>query len=199
MKNKNAINRRDFLANGSLLTAASALRLTGGSLAAIAQAACSARDESAAFAVLTNSEARQLSAIAARIIPKTDTPGANEAGVIYFLDNVLGSDMSNHLPMIRESLAAFTAEVVTTYPAVKSFADLAEPEQDMFLKTRETTGFFGLVATMTKIGFFAMARHGGNKDSVSWDLVGYQGHHHGGWQYPFGHYDAEVHGGNADD
>lgn len=199
MKKNKAINRRDFLARGSLLTAASALRLTGGSIAAIAQAACSARDEGATFVVLADDEARQLSAIAARIIPTTDTPGANEAGVIYFFDNVLGHDMSEDLPMIREGLAEFTAAVTDAYPAVQGFAELEDAEQDAFLKTRETTDFFGLVAVMTKIGFFAMAKHGGNKDHISWDLVGYEGHHHGGWQYPFGYYDAEVHGGSTDE
>ena len=199
MEKNKAINRRDFLAQGSLLTAASALRLTGGSLAAIAQAACSARDEDAPFAVLADDEARQLSAIAARIIPTTKTPGANEAGVIYFFDNVLGNDMSENLPMIRESLATFANAVTDAYPAAQSFAELEEAEQDAFLKTQETTDFFNLIAVTTKIGFFAMAKHGGNKDHVSWDLVGYQGQHHGGWQYPFGFYDAEVHGGSADE
>jgi hypothetical protein len=195
----NAVSRRDFLANGSLVTAASALRLTGSSLAAITQAACSARDERAAFSVLTDGEARQLSAIAARIIPTTDTPGANEAGVVYFFDNILGSDMNDRLPIIRESLATFSVAVTAAHPTAQSFADLEVSEQDAFLKTQETTGFFGLVAVMTKIGFFAMAKHGGNKDNVSWGLVDYQGHHTGGWQYPFGYYDAVVHGGDADE
>ena len=60
------------------------------SLLAMTQAACSARDEGAAFRVLDTDEAADLAAIAARIFPATDTPGANELGVIYFFDRALG-------------------------------------------------------------------------------------------------------------
>ena len=36
-----------------------------------------------------------------------------------------------------------------------------------------------------------MEKHGGNKEHVSWDLIGFDGHH-GAWVPPFGHYDAEY-------
>jgi hypothetical protein len=35
-----------------------------------------------------------------------------------------------------------------------------------------------------------MEKHGGNRDHVSWKLIGFGGH--GPAQYPFGYYDAEA-------
>ena len=42
------------------------------------------------FSVLSEEEVQEFHAVAARIIPTDETPGATEAGVIYFIDNVLG-------------------------------------------------------------------------------------------------------------
>ena len=39
------------------------------------------------FEVFTAAEAADIRAIAARIVPTTDTPGATEAGVVYFIDS----------------------------------------------------------------------------------------------------------------
>ena len=47
-----------------------------------------ALEQGAGFRVFQADEAADLTAIAARIIPTDDTPGATEAGVIYFLDTI---------------------------------------------------------------------------------------------------------------
>ena len=44
---------------------------------------------SSKFQTLTTVDATELDAIAERILPATDSPGARDAGVIYFFDNVL--------------------------------------------------------------------------------------------------------------
>ena len=41
------------------------------------------------FEFFTPEEAAEVEAIAARIIPTDETPGAREAGVIYFIDRAL--------------------------------------------------------------------------------------------------------------
>ena len=158
---------------------------------ALAETACEARDEGAAFEVLTTSEAKELDAIAARILPTTDTPGAREAGVIYFMDKALGSFMSDELESIRKGLSEFESGLTT------SFSDLSEADQDDYLRTQDHTRFFNRVRFMTIAGFFGMSSYGGNRDDIGWKLIGFEGHQ-GAWVPPFGYYDAEYMRGKQD-
>ena len=101
--------------------------------------------------------------------------------------------MSGQLEAARAGLAAFNAALKEAYPDTKRLSHLSEDDQDAFLRTQESGQFFGLVWAMTIFGFFSMSKYGGNKDNVGWDLIGFDGDH-GAWQYPFGFYDAQVHG-----
>ncbi|MDJ0813314.1 MAG: gluconate 2-dehydrogenase subunit 3 family protein [Woeseiaceae bacterium] len=196
MNHPEDLSRRLFLQSASALTGSTYLRILAPGIAAISQAACSARDQGAAFEVLGSTEARDFAAIAARIIPTTDTPGATEAGVIHFIDKAFGAEMSGELEFARRGLAAFNRALVADHSG-KRLDELGEDVQDAFLASREETPFFGLVWAMTIFGFFAMPKYGGNRDKVGWELVGFGGGH-GGWTYPFGYYDAQVHGENND-
>ena len=180
-------SRRRFLSSTGSLTAATYLRMLAPGVAAITQAACSARDEGAPFAVLGADEARDFAAIAARIIPTTDTPGANEAGVIYFIDRAFAEEMSEPLEFARQQLSEFNVEL-----GEARFADLDDDAQDEFLHGKQSSPLFNLMWAMTMFGFFSMPKHGGNKNKIGWELIGFEGDH-GPWTYPFGFYDAEVH------
>ena len=189
-------SRRQFLKSAGAMTSASYLRLLAPAAAAIAQAACSARDEALPFAVLNADEAADFAAIAARIMPTTDTPGATEAGVIYFIDRAFGDEMSGQLEFARAQLAEFNASLGES--EARSFSELGDDEQDAFLKTRESTPLFNMMWAMTMFGMFSMSKYGGNADNVGWELVGFEGDH-GPWQYPFGYYDAQAHGEENND
>lgn len=189
-------SRRRFLLSSGSLAGATLLRPLAPGLVAIAQAACSARDQGAPFAVLGEDEARDIAAIAARILPTTDTPGATEAGVIYFIDRALGAELSDRVGTARRGLAEFNEALAGAHGATR-FDELDEGARDAFLATVDTTPFFNLVREMTVLGFFAMQKYGGNRDNIGWQLVGFEGHH-GPWTYPFGYYDAEVHGETSD-
>jgi len=193
MNNPENLSRRNFLQSTGTLTGAAYLRMLAPGIAAITQAACSAKDESAAFVTLGPDEARDFAAIAARIIPTTDTPGATEAGVIHFIDKAFAAEMSNQLEFARTGLAEFNDALESEHASAAQLGDLSEDEQVAFLQTRETSGFFNLMWAMTIFGFFAMEKYGGNRDQVGWELIGFEGGH-GPWQYPFGYYDAQVHG-----
>jgi hypothetical protein len=160
------------------------LKLGAPSLAAITGAACTAKQESAAFSVLSAADAADLEAISARIVPTTDTPGASEAGVIYFFDRALGDELKPRLPFVVSSLAELNGEG-------ERFSELGSVEQDELLTSIEDGEFFDFLWLFTMIGFFAMSRYGGNKDNIAWDLIGFEGDH-GAWEYPFGYYDAEY-------
>lgn len=197
MKKASSLSRRDFLQSSGTLTGVTLLRIGSPAFVAISQSACMAREQAAAFTVLGEREAADLTAIAARIIPTTDTPGATEAGVIYFIDNALAAEMSGELGAVRQGLADFNAALQQVHSGTARFAELSADEQDAFLRSREDSDFFALMRTMTIFGFFAMSSYGGNKDHIGWDLIGFEGHH-GVWRYPFGEYDAGIHGGASD-
>jgi len=193
MNDQNSASRRRFLKSAGSLTGAAYLRLLGPAVVAIAESACTAKQEASAFKVLGSDEVDDFSAIAARIIPTTETPGATEAGVVYFFDNAFAAEMRGELEGARAGLAAFNATLHEAHPDVERLSELSEDDQDAFLTSQESERFFGLAWAMTMFGFFAMEKHGGNKDNISWDLIGFEGHH-GAWQYPFGYYDAQLRG-----
>ena len=190
MKGKNKLSRRQFLKSTGAASGASLFNIGAATLAAITQAACTARDQEATFATLAAGEAADFAAIAARLIPTTDTPGATEAGVIWFWDRALGNELGWVLPGVRSLREQLAASLD------RPFAELPETEQDSALRSVESDPRFQLWRDLTIFGFFAMAKHGGNKDHVSWDLIGFKGHQ-GAWAPPFGYYDAEA--GQAND
>jgi len=190
MPSNASLSRRNFLQATTSISATALLRLSAPALAAITQAACSAKQEASEFLVLGPAEAADFAAMAARIIPTTATPGATEAGVIYFFDNAFADAMRPDLDAARDGLAEFNAALRAAGHGGR-FDELSADEQDKFLREHESSAFFKLVRDMTIYGFFAMTSYGGNKDQVGWKLIGFEGHH-GGWTYPFGYYDAEY-------
>ena len=196
MLNNGKLSRRNFLQGASSVSASALLRLGAPALAAITQAACGARQQGSELLVLGASEAADFAAIAARIIPTTDTPGATEAGVIYFFDKAFAGAMRDQLDAARAGLADFNAALAGTGHAGR-FDQLSDNAQDDLLRAHESSAFFELLRDMTIFGFFAMSSYGGNKNHVGWDLIGFEGHH-GAWTYPFGYYDAEYTQENVD-
>lgn len=192
MQDLSKLSRRQFLQSTGTLSGAAYLKLMTPALIAITQSACTAKQESAAFKVLSAREADDFATIAARLIPTTATPGATEAGVVYFFDNAFAAEMSDQLDDARTGLAAFNSALHDAYPDAASLSELSEDEQDAFLTTQESSQFFDVAWIMTMYGFFSMEKYDGNKDHISWDLIGFDGQH-GAWQYPFGYYDAKVH------
>lgn len=185
------LTRRSFLQGSGGIVADALLKAGVPALAAVSQAACTARDQGAGFETLTDAEAREIMAIAARILPTTDTPGATEAGAVYFFDKALGSFFADFLDSGRGMLAEFQAGIADTYPGAERFSDLDEADQDAYLKANEQTPFFQGMRMLTIMGVFCLSKYGGNRDNIGWKLVGMDGPPHA-WTYPFGYYDAEY-------
>ncbi|MDH5345643.1 MAG: gluconate 2-dehydrogenase subunit 3 family protein, partial [Gammaproteobacteria bacterium] len=136
---------------------------------------------------LDEAEAAEFEAIAARIIPTTDTPGSREAGVIHFFDQSFGTFNAPMLPMLQSGLEALQAGIEDG----RKFSELSEPEQDALLEASQDTPFFQVIRVMTFAGFFGMSEYGGNKGGVGWKLLGMDPHTHS-YTSPFGYYDAEY-------
>lgn len=149
----------------------------------IAIAAGNARERQA-FVHLKPAEAAGLKAIASRILPTTDTPGANEAGAIWFIDQVVGAELSDALPLLQGGLAELDKE------GGQAFQSLSAATQDKLLRGIEDSEFFGLMRMLTIAGTFAMSEYGGNRDHIGWDLLDFDHRH--AWSPPFGYYDAQA-------
>ncbi len=154
-----------------------------------AEHAAGAHHEHKSLTTLGAEEAGEFAAIAARILPSTDTPGATEAGVIYFMDSVLGSSRTELLAPLREGLAALQATAHRSYGS-PHFGKLAADQQDTLLHTIETSEFFATLRFLTLAGMFALPEYGGNREHMGWDLIGFDHRH--AWQPPFGFYDADF-------
>lgn len=185
------LTRRRFLLSSTTAGGATWLKLSAPALASLTTAACTARDEGARYITLTNAEAETIAAMAARFIPTTDTPGATEAGVIHFIDQAFGSEMARDLAPARSEMTDFLVALETGHPG-RTFAELSAEDQDAFLSSQEGESFFERIRQMTIFGFFAMSSYGGNRDHLSWDLIGFPGH--GAHTVPFGYYDQEANG-----
>ncbi len=183
------ISRREFLRDSGSLAGSSWLALQMPVMLAAGQVACSAKESRAAFRNLTPLEGREFSAIAAQIMPATDTPGATEVGVIYFIDEALGGFMAGAKGFLAQGLD----ELLSANNG--SFAELPADRQISALRAIENGSFFQLLRLLTVAGMFCMPQRGGNRDHLGWQLIGFDHRH--AWQPPFGYYDARE--GNEND
>ena len=185
------LTRRFFLQGSGTVAGGALLRAGVPAFIALSQSACSARDAGAAFETLSAGEGRELEAIAARILPTTDTPGAREAGAIWFIDKAYGSVYAESLAADRVMLADFQSGAAAAFPGSEFFSDLDEADQDAYLTSHQHTRFFNNIRFMTLAGVFGIATWGGNRNDIGWKLVGMDGPPHA-WTPPFGYYDAEY-------
>jgi len=141
---------------------------------------------------LSAAEAADIEAVAAQIIPTDDSPGAREAGVVYFIDRALATFLSQLAGDYRAQLAAFRAAYRERYPAAVSFAALTSEQQIEYLKGVDQTPFFDTTRLLTLLGMFSLPAYGGNRDGVGWKLLGFEDSHV--FLPPFGYYDRDYPG-----
>lgn len=186
----NQFSRRAFLQSTSTLAKGSFIVLAApGILAACKQADEAINADTEQFTTLTAIEARELRAIASRIIPSDETPGAEEAGVIYFIDAVLGDNRDEEYSNVRDALREVQYNAALEY-SVSYFADLTTTQQDELLAQIENTSFFATIRYLTIAGMFSLPSYGGNKNKLGYELIGFDDQH--AWAPPFGFYDADY-------
>jgi gluconate 2-dehydrogenase gamma chain len=138
----------------------------------------------------TPSQAAEVEAITAAIIPTTDTPGAREAGVVYFIDRSLSTFAQDQKKPFADALEAVAAKRKELFPASTDFASLSDVQQGEVLKAIEKTPEFGDLRFAAVAGFLANPEDGANRNRVGWKLVGFDGA--ATHTPPFGYYDAEY-------
>jgi gluconate 2-dehydrogenase gamma chain len=183
------LTRRDFLLQSALYSGTLWAALNVPRPHALAAAAGSTTP-----AVLKPEQWKLVEAIAARIIPTDDEPGATEAGVVNFVDKALATEDKALVPIYAAGLVGVDA--VAKQRFAKPFVALAPEQQDEIFIALESgkadgwpkgpvgsTDFFTAVRAHTVFGFLCDPVYGGNRDHVGWKVTGYPGrqHHRGGY------------------
>src|ERR1700692_754376 len=160
------------------------------------------------FEFFTPAEAAEIDALSARIIPTDDTPGAREAGVLYFIDRALVTFASGDQQKYRDGLSELQSQVRAKFPAVEKCSALTPEQQDELLHTMEASQnekaprrrrvnsgqtFLEALRVQTIAGFLIDPEAGlGNRGGVGWKLIGREPGH--SFQPPFGYYDKDYPG-----
>lgn len=157
--------------------------LKTGATAALAGSAISCTGNKSGWECLTDEEAATVEAICGQLIPADQDPGAAWAGVVRFIDRQLAGFYKRHRQAYRDGLAAVnrTAMLLDGAP----FAALPSAKQADILSAMEkrkappeawgqqsARDFFDLILAHTMQGFYGSPRHGGNRDAVSWHMLG---------------------------
>ncbi len=170
----------------------SALALSPAILEAAQHAHESVTAQSTRLESLDRVTAGEIEAIASAIIPTDETPGAREAGVIYFIDRALATFDRSKRALYKTGLAEVQAHRKRLFPASLSIAALSASECDTLLHAVEKTEFFQVVRTHVVTGFLANPSWGGNRGNAGWKLIGFEEAH--SFQPPFGYYDNPENG-----
>jgi len=142
--------------------------------------------------VLTPEESKILAAVADRIFPQTETPGAVEIGAVQYIEIALAGDYAVLAPVYRRCLRAIERCAKAKFR--RAFCLLSEAQKDEVLVDFETgavpgfklaVDFFEIVRCHVLEGVFCEPQYGGNRDMIGWRLVDFPGQQ-------FGYADAYI-------
>ena len=166
---KNRFGRRKFLRTTAVAAACGSL------------ASCSESRRPSRF--FTDEEARTVDAICERIVPQDADAGASAAGVVDFIDCQLMGPHRSYRELYRQGLLAIDESSLARFS--KRFAGLDPDRQDEILalvEKAEAPGdgwkkvspqeFFKLIVDHAFQGFYGDPRHGGNRNGVTWKMLG---------------------------
>ena len=136
-------------------------------------------------AFFNHDDAATVAAFTERLMPGApDKPGANDAGVLNYIDLALSGAYAELQDFYRRGLAQLDAYCRKAHNA--PFQRLSAAQQDEVIAALEegkatgfswptTQEFFTTIRTHTMEGMFADPLYGGNKDFAGWRLVGFPG------------------------
>jgi gluconate 2-dehydrogenase gamma chain len=208
---QDALSRRRFLLGGA--TGISATWIATNWPAALAAAEHAHNSAQSAvppkFEFFTPELAAEVDAVASRIIPTNETPGAREAGVVYFIDRALATFASGDRKLYAEGMAELQARAREMFPGVERLSVATAEQQDEILRSLDKGGasnnrpfrprplaqsFFETLRQHTIAGFLIDPDSDlrGNHDGVGWRVIGREREHV--FQPPFGYYDKDYPG-----
>lgn len=170
--------------------------------------------DAAKWEFFTPEEASEVEAITSCIIPTDSTPGAREAGVVYFIDHALVTFSQDDQKTYRQGLPEVQKRLKELYPAATLFSAATPEQQEAVLESLDEAGskhpprrpranflpgsaaqpLFEVIRAHTLAGFLVdpESDRKGNRGGVGWSLIGREAQH--SFQPPFGYYDTEYPG-----
>ena len=141
-------------------------------LAAVAASTVACGGHRSPWRFFTIEEAHTLEALCERIIPADRDPGAAQAGAVNFIDRQLSGFYKIHQQTYRDGIAAVDRSSQEQFQA--PFVKLDAAMQTSVLRDLEKkrSPFFDLLVNHTMQAFYGSPRHGGNRDAVSWRMLG---------------------------
>jgi gluconate 2-dehydrogenase gamma chain len=136
--------------------------------------------------LFTLTQTKTLQAVAERIFPQTDTPGALEAGALDYLTQALKGDYASSLRLYRHGLRAL--ERCAQEKFGEHFSVITDEQKDSLLMAFEAgeaadfkraAEFFDMVRNHVLEGVFCEPQYGGNKGMVGWRMVNFPGQQYG--------------------
>jgi gluconate 2-dehydrogenase gamma chain len=130
----------------------------------------------------TVSQAALVGAIAEQIVPPDEHPGANDSGVVFYIDGIL-SGRFGYFYRDRYEQGLKLVDGASHKQFVRSFSSLEGTQQIAILRaleSGETAGsdgreFFALIRQHTMEGYYGDPEHGGNREGASWKMIGFEG------------------------
>lgn len=162
------------------------------------------------FEFFTPEQAVEVDAVCARIIPTTDTPGAREAGVVFFIDRAFVTFAKDQQKSFHDGLPDLQARVREMFPGTEKFSAATPEQQDQVLHSLDEhsagNGSRAFRSASAAESFFETIRFGaisgflidpdsdrrGNRDAIGWKVIGRDPAHM--FQPPFGYYDKDYPG-----
>jgi gluconate 2-dehydrogenase gamma chain len=202
-------SRRDFLLrSSSSLTAIWISAHWPALLSAAGHAHAAAKSPAATkLEFFTAEQAKEIDAITSRIIPTDETPGAHEAGVVYFIDRALTTFAIDNQKIYNEGLPEIQSRTHELFSAVDKFSAATPEQQDQVLHSFDeqaagtrrpyrpraaAQNFFDTVRLHTIVAFLLDPDAGGDPNGIGWKVIGREREHM--FQPPFGYYDKNYPG-----
>jgi gluconate 2-dehydrogenase gamma chain len=184
--------RREFLSASAMVLGGSWLSMHLPMVESLAAWARTAASQGATLTILTPDEARTMEAFASQIIPSDATsPGAKEAGAVWFIDRALGPGYFPEFgDVVKAGIVDLDGRARRRRRGVASFADLTSADQIALMRQVQETPSFNVARMLSVMGTLSDPRHGGNRNHVSTQILGIE--HQPSYQPPFGYYDAEA-------
>lgn len=153
------LTRRGFLAAGAIGAAAIA-------------AGCDHSSGHGNWDSFTKDQARLLAVLCDQIIPADDFRSASQAGVLTYIDKQLARHYKRDRDAYRDGLEQ--AEAMSRKSFGHALTELNQAQQFEIARAMEQQNrpFFELVRKHTMEGYYGSPRHGGNRDAVSWHMLG---------------------------